>query len=112
MKSNKKILYLTLKKQWFDLIKSGIKKEEYREIKQYWIKRLSNTMDLRYICFINGYGKNAPRIFVEFNGLRIGIGIKEWGAPDENVFIIELGLIVSDKEIVFIDEIKDSQTIG
>ncbi len=28
-------LHLTLKKNWFDLILSGEKKEEYREIKHY-----------------------------------------------------------------------------
>lgn len=30
---------LPLKKKWFDLIKSGEKKEEYREITPYWISR-------------------------------------------------------------------------
>ena len=35
-----KTLHLTLKKQWFDMIESGEKKEEYREIKPYWISRL------------------------------------------------------------------------
>jgi len=35
-----KILNLTLKKKWFDMILSGEKKEEYREIKQYWETRL------------------------------------------------------------------------
>lgn len=30
-------LHLVLKKQWYDLIESGIKKEEYREIKQYFV---------------------------------------------------------------------------
>lgn len=35
-----KTLKLTLKKQWFDLIKSGEKREEYREIKPYWFQRL------------------------------------------------------------------------
>jgi hypothetical protein len=34
------VLNLTLKKQWFDLIKSGAKVEEYREIKTYWARRL------------------------------------------------------------------------
>lgn len=34
------ILHLTLTKQWFDMIESGEKTEEYREIKPYWIKRL------------------------------------------------------------------------
>ncbi len=34
-----KTLHLTLKKGWFDMIASGEKKEEYREIKPYWIRR-------------------------------------------------------------------------
>lgn len=35
-----KTLTLSLKKQWFDMIKSGEKKEEYRELKPFWEKRL------------------------------------------------------------------------
>jgi len=31
-----KTLTLSLNKQWFDMIKSGEKKEEYREIKPFW----------------------------------------------------------------------------
>lgn len=31
-------LTLHLKRKWFDLIKSGEKKEEYREQTTYWIK--------------------------------------------------------------------------
>lgn len=34
------ILRLTVKKRWFDLIASGEKKEEYREVKPYWFERL------------------------------------------------------------------------
>lgn len=34
------ILHLNLPKKWFDMIQKGEKKEEYREIKPYWIKRL------------------------------------------------------------------------
>lgn len=33
-------LTLPLKRKWFDMIKSGVKKEEYREIKPYYEKRL------------------------------------------------------------------------
>ena len=33
-------LKLTLKKKWYDLIKSGVKYHEYREITPYWLKRL------------------------------------------------------------------------
>lgn len=39
----KKILHLTLKKKWFDMILSGEKKEEYRDLKPYWAKRLINV---------------------------------------------------------------------
>lgn len=35
-----KILELNLKKQWFDMIICGEKKNEYRDISKYWIKRL------------------------------------------------------------------------
>lgn len=35
-----KTLTLSLKKKWFDMIASGEKTEEYREIKPYWEKRL------------------------------------------------------------------------
>lgn len=36
----KKVLTLSVKKEWFDLIKAGEKREEYREIKPYWVARL------------------------------------------------------------------------
>lgn len=35
-----KILDLVLKGKWYDMIASGAKYEEYREIKPYWFKRL------------------------------------------------------------------------
>jgi len=37
-------LHLPLKKQWFDLTKS-VKTEDYREINEYWIKRLFRDID-------------------------------------------------------------------
>lgn len=36
----KKILNLVITKKWFDMIKSGEKTEEYREIKSFWLNRL------------------------------------------------------------------------
>lgn len=38
----KKVLTLSVKKEWFDKIVSGEKTEEYREIKPYWASRLVN----------------------------------------------------------------------
>ena len=59
-----KILHLTLKKRWFDLIRSGRKIHEYREHKPYWDKRLVNEngegKKFYIIRFKNGYGENVP----------------------------------------------------
>ena len=53
----KKVLTLTVSKQWFDMIVANEKTEEYREIKPYWVARLfqnnSNIVDMKYLasCF-------------------------------------------------------------
>ena len=46
------ILYLPLKSEWYNLIESGIKKEEYREIKPYWMKRLLEVINTDYTEYI------------------------------------------------------------
>lgn len=38
--SKKKILNLPLKAKWYEMIESGEKKEEYRDLKLYWFNRL------------------------------------------------------------------------
>ena len=43
-----KTLDLVLKKKWFDMIASGEKTEEYREIKPYWVKRLCSKTSPSY----------------------------------------------------------------
>ena len=66
----KKVLFLTLKKEFYDQIKSGEKTSEFREYKKHWIQKLMNddgsfkTYDL--ILFQNGYQSNAPQLLVEF----------------------------------------------
>ena len=65
----KRILHLTLLKKWFDLILAGTKKEEYREIKPYWTKRLLGK-EFDEIYFKNGYSKNSPFMRVEWKGIR------------------------------------------
>ncbi len=94
---NKKILYLTLKKEYFDKILCGKKTNEFREYKPFWIKRLMNSDgSFKYydwIHFKNGYHKNAPAMLVEFKSIKI---IKEkinWFSS-QKYFEIELGKIV------------------
>lgn len=38
-----KTLSLVLKKKWYDMIASGEKTEEYRELKAYWWHRFSKA---------------------------------------------------------------------
>ena len=50
-------LRLSLKKHWFELTKSNQKKEEYREITEYWFKRLvyDHKKVYEYYTSILGY---------------------------------------------------------
>lgn len=100
-------LHLTLKKKWFDMIASGEKKEEYREITDYWIRRLhkfgsaadDDFKDFDVVRFRNGYAKNAPVMVVECLGIEVCQGMMIWGAePDKEYFVIKLGEI--KKEVI------------
>jgi hypothetical protein len=92
-----KVLHLTLKKKWFDMIASGVKKEEYRECKEYWHKRLVNCID-DAVLFRNGYSKNSPSVLVELLYITMGFGNTEHGAPkDTVVYILKLGKVLSVK---------------
>ncbi len=97
------VLHLTLKKKWFDMIASGEKKEEYREINDYWIRRLNKNglasddefKDFAVIIFRNGYSKKSPTVKIEFDEIFIGRGKSEWGAEEgQEYFIIKLGEII------------------
>ena len=50
-----KTLTLPLKKKWFDMIKSGEKKEEYREIKPYYISRFIKFKPLKKDLIVDFY---------------------------------------------------------
>lgn len=89
-----RVLHLTLKKKWFDMIASGEKREEYRALKDYWERRLENKKH-DAIQFRNGYSKDAPTFLIELKGIGIEIGRIEWGAPvNEPVYILRLGNIL------------------
>jgi hypothetical protein len=90
-----RILHLTLKKRWFDMIASGKKNEEYRELKPYWHKRLQGKA-YDAIKFRNGYSANSPSFTIELKEVLSGLGITEWGAPEgQPVYILKLGKIIS-----------------
>lgn len=104
-----KSLKLIVTKEWFDMIVSGYKREEYRELKQYWLPRLvKETSDdgnhiyreFDTVVFRNGYSKNAPECTVECQGIAVDYGREEWGAkPDKHYFVIYLGDVLKTKNI-------------
>lgn len=108
-----KILHLTLKKKWFDMIDSGEKTEEYREVKPFWSKRFTllpndspSLSDVsrcgeyvwrdRYdvVRFVNGgnFHHSLPSITFKCEGIDVGEGFPKWGAePGKKYFVISLG---------------------
>lgn len=95
------MLTLPIKKKWFDMIRSGEKKEEYREQKPYYTKRFVNiglltpwlNVPTGKVCDIllrNGYGVKAPTVKAKVM-LRIRSGAKEWGAePGVQYYVLEI----------------------
>lgn len=90
------------------MIASGEKKEEYREIKPYWGKRLVDTVltdpltlslkpkHFDVIHFRNGYSKTAPTLTVECEMICWGYNYPQWSeGPKEWCFVIKLGKILS-----------------
>lgn len=100
------------------MIQSGEKLEEYREIKDYWIKRLAackgnnsyektgfyckkalciscikrgngfHEKQFDAIRFTNGYGKSRPSFLIECKEIVIGPGKTPWGAEEGEIYII------------------------
>lgn len=99
------MLVLPIKAKWLKMIIEGEKKEEYREINNYWTKRLLkeefwssvqmpvNKYEMQY-CFNvilrNGYNSLSPMARVTVY-LTEGIGKTEWGAPEnKRVYILHI----------------------
>ena len=107
------MLTLPIKKQWYDMLLSGEKKEEYREIKPYYTKRfrritapphldradsgdeiwLEACRAGRYsdapfeVLFRNGYSSDSPSFSANVC-IRTGTGNTKWGAEEGNEYYI------------------------
>jgi hypothetical protein len=113
-----KILDLSLTYHWYDMIASGEKKEEYREMKEFYFKRLNMEwrLHLEQGCYkgcdefsynpshcvgckkFKPYPYDAVRfhrgqggktkMLVECNGIHIGQGKPEWGAVPGETYFV------------------------
>lgn len=87
-----RVLHLTLKRRWFEMIASGVKREEYREIKPYWTRRLADLgTEYDAVQFRNGYRADSPTMLLRLDGVFSGLGREEWSAPKKRVYILRLG---------------------
>lgn len=88
------MLVLPIKKKWFEMIEKGQKKEEYREIKPYYDKRIGHyaigTGKITTLVLRNGYSYNSPAIKCKCS-ISIGTGIEGWGAElNINYYVIKI----------------------
>ena len=102
-------IHLPIKRKWFDMILSGEKKEEYREVKPYWWKRLLTVPSATSIAhhlwpdyelsdlegcgvapkygnattltLTAGYGKDKPRIIIDLKWIDIKKTNPAWCPP-------------------------------
>ena len=101
-------MIIPIKKQWMDMILSGVKTEEYREMKPYWGTRLAKLFgfdsekdleeylrkykntSVEDVIFRNGYSNDSPTYKFRCY-LSIGEGKEEWGAvKGEQYYILNI----------------------
>lgn len=126
-------IHLPIKREWFDMILSGEKKEEYRSLTNYWSRRLTNhhidsikedygvpcehvyvTINVKTkegrttVTLTNGYSSDSPRIVVELTGLKIKQPNLAWCPPDTEGlwFALGLGRVINVQNISLPERIK------
>ena len=105
---NGRILHLTLKKRWFDLMVAGKKKVEYRQSSRWIISRLEKEYDV--IKFTNGYGSDKPYFFCQYNGFEISKK-SETIYIENSIIAVEKGsYMINLGEILEIGNIKNTLT--
>lgn len=102
------MITLPIKKKWFDMILSGEKKEEYREIKPYYQSRFCYAdivlISNHTIKFVNGYGNDKP-YFIAHCYCKIGTGKPEWGAePGTKYYVLKIKKIFGKGNIKWQDQ--------
>lgn len=111
-------LDLVLKVKWYEMIASGVKREEYREIKPYWVRRLlalpegmghveatpesvkdavchgASIRRFDFVRFHRAYTSTTMTFAV--SGIDVNVGNTFWGATDGvEYFVIRLGERIS-----------------
>lgn len=124
MTKEKSTLHLVLKRRWWNMIASGEKTEEYRDIKDFYINRMcknngGNSQSVKQgergliqyeeVCFQLGFTKRSMTFKIK--EISIGYGRPEWGAePNKEYFVIHIGEKINGSTTVkSIDFIRQKQ---
>ena len=84
------MLTLPIKQEWFDMICRGEKREEYREVTEYWRKRIDSARTLDYKQFKEIFDSKSPTATLRVH-LTLGKGVQEWGAePYKDYYILQI----------------------
>ena len=84
-------LHLNLKKEWYDMIQSGEKTEEYRDCSSYWNRIFTESGNIKIkgkyyhptdvtITFSNGYSFDRRQMIKHITSVHTGLGKIQWGA--------------------------------
>jgi hypothetical protein len=96
--SYNKILFLTIKGEYFDQILLGVKKEEYRDINERYTRRLIGR-SYNLVLLQNGYWLTSRQLYVVF----LGVEVKEIFYPItgefKKVYAIKLGPVVRTENL-------------
>jgi len=93
-----KAIHLILCHKWYDMIASGEKTEEYRDLNMFYTNKFfvqhedgssEPNKNITSVIFHRGYTKTQMKFKID--EIMIGYGKPEWGAPKKPVFIIKLG---------------------
>lgn len=91
------VLYLTLKRKWYDMIARGEKKEEYRDNTPHWSVRIQNAIKhsgrRKPIVVAFSLGRTRATMFFEVSLIKSVVGSQhpEWGEPIYLHYLILLG---------------------
>lgn len=81
------VLHLVLKGKWYQMIKAGIKKAEYREYNEYWCRRIfRGDRVFKKVCFHNGY--TNEKLYFNIISISFDFGKPEWGAEPKKPYIV------------------------
>ena len=107
------MLIFPIKRRWFDMVRSGEKKEEYRDKTPYYDARLGDCLEREIdVLLRNGYARASPTIKATVL-VTIGEGRPEWGAsPGVPCYVLKIRAVEDVEPEIFVLEARNCKRCG